>query len=288
MISLTTANTALRDVYLGVLANLLKEDGDIFFKKLKYSTAGVYGNLIQFLCRREDKVSTLSSKLTTMTASFAISDKAIRVSENNAGAFVNLLNDEIEDMVHETQAEMARCLYGVESTRKTDKMNFTSVKELFNKNNELYGSFGEKLIGRGKVITYKESPNNLNFNRIAHEIIGHNEHINLIICPKDFMYAYKDWMIKHNQSLEVVECGKWKGVKFDGVEMYANRYVTSVYGFNMEDFTFHELCDWRWVGGEEILKQISNMPKYGATLVKYGNLICVNPEKQIKIIYKNT
>lgn len=290
MINLTTADTALRDVYLGVISNLLQMEGDIFFRKLKQSTAGVYGKEIQCLARRED-VITLRSKVETMITSFTISDKAMRAARNSPGAFVNVLNDEVEEMVKETQQEMAHCLYGVESRRPLrTRMKFTSLKQLFNKNNNLYGVQGDKILGRGKVVRVGETVNKLNFNKIAYEIVGHNEDINLIICSKDFMYAYKDWLIRHNQNVEIIEEGHFRGIKFDGIEMYANKNVDCVYGFNMNDFTFHQLCDWEWLENEEgkIIKAVDNRPYYQATLVKYGNIVCVNPEKQIKIIYKNT
>ena len=48
---------------------------------------------------------------------------------------------------------------------------------------------------------------------------------------------------------------------------------------NTDDFTFYELCDWRWLEDESgrVLKQHPTKPTYSATLVKYAELICQKP-----------
>ena len=47
----------------------------------------------------------------------------------------------------------------------------------------------------------------------------------------------------------------------------------------------HQLCDWRWLEGEngKILMQKAGTPTYTATLVKYADMICDKPIGQAKI-----
>ena len=50
-------------------------------------------------------------ELENMYAGIEISDKAMRCSQNSAGAFVNLLNDEIENMIKEAQRRLTSSFY---------------------------------------------------------------------------------------------------------------------------------------------------------------------------------
>ena len=67
----------------------------------------------------------------------------------------------------------------------------------------------------------------------------------------------------------------------------ADRFVEddAMYLLNTNDFTLHQLCDWKWLEGEDgrVLKQTPNYPTFSATLVKYAELICDKPNGQAKI-----
>lgn len=67
----------------------------------------------------------------------------------------------------------------------------------------------------------------------------------------------------------------------------ADRFVPegTMYLLNTNDFTMHQLCDWKWLEGEDgrVLKQNAGFPTYSATLVKYADLICDKPAGQAKI-----
>ena len=58
-----------------------------------------------------------------------------------------------------------------------------------------------------------------------------------------------------------------------------------MYLLNTDDFVLHQLCDWKWLEGEngQILRQNPGYPTYSATLVKYAELICDKPCGQAKI-----
>ena len=55
-----------------------------------------------------------------------------------------------------------------------------------------------------------------------------------------------------------------------------------MYVLNTDEFTLHQLCDWRWLEGDDgrVLKQIPGKPVYTATLVKYAELMCSRPNGQ--------
>ena len=99
MITLESANKALREVYLAVVGNQLNVNIDPVLTKIKQTTSSVYGNEILVPVYINGKSYTLKSNLANIYAKLEIADKAIRCSQNSAGAFVNLLNDEMENLI---------------------------------------------------------------------------------------------------------------------------------------------------------------------------------------------
>ena len=112
MISLTTVNNALKGVYLGVISNQLNTNTDVVLGKIVQTTSDVYGKKIIVLTHINGKEYQLKSELANIYGKIEITDKAIRVSQNNAGAFVNLLNDEIEQLVLNTSRQITNAFYG--------------------------------------------------------------------------------------------------------------------------------------------------------------------------------
>ena len=75
--------------------------------------------------------------------------------------------------------------------------------------------------------------------------------------------------------------GGFQTISHNVIPVVAYRFVDDdkMYLLNTNDFTLHELCDWKWLEGEDgrILKQNADQPTYSATLVKYAELICDKP-----------
>ena len=73
-------------------------------------------------------------------------------------------------------------------------------------------------------------------------------------------------------------------MSFNGIPVVADRFCprNTMYLLNTNDFKLCQLCDWKWLEGEDgkILKQIPGKPVYTATLVKYAELLCENPSGQ--------
>ncbi len=76
-------------------------------------------------------------------------------------------------------------------------------------------------------------------------------------------------------------------LSFNGVPVVANRFCPygAMYLLNTDDFKLYQLCDWKWLEGEDgkVLKQTPGKPVYTATLVKYAELMCERPGGQGKI-----
>lgn len=131
MITLETADSALKTVYLGVVGNQLNVGANPLLTKIKQTTSNVYGNEIRKATSfgvsggvsagtEDGALPTAYSKnraqfeltLKNLYGTIEISDKAIRCSQNSAGAFVNLLNDEMESLIKSSTFNLGRMLYG--------------------------------------------------------------------------------------------------------------------------------------------------------------------------------
>ena len=131
MINLQTANNALKTVYLDVLDNLLNVSTNPLFAKIKKTTQGVSGKEIKVLAPyginggisatsetgelpqvAHNSYVNFVTDLKNLYGRIEISDKAVRASQNSAGAFVNLLNDEMEGLIKSSAFNLSRMLYG--------------------------------------------------------------------------------------------------------------------------------------------------------------------------------
>lgn len=131
MVTLQTAENALKTVYLGVVSDQLNINSNPLLAKIKQSTADVWGKEIRKLApfginggigagtedgslpsANGNSYVQFVSSLKNLYGTIEISDKAIRASENNAGAFVNLLNAEMEGLIKASNFNLSRMLYG--------------------------------------------------------------------------------------------------------------------------------------------------------------------------------
>lgn len=287
MITLQNAENALKTVYLGVIAEQLNINTNPLLTKIKQTTADVYGDTIIKVPSWNKNYKDnplLKQSLSSMYASIEITDKAIRASQNSAGAFVNLLNDEIEDMLGYTQIELNRALFV-----KPNYLDFIGLEYLFNKEQKTLYGLDKKKYKELQAINLEEEK--LTSYRLMEIIDNYNDEINIIVCSKKILRDYKQYLIDHNQNIEIIDLyGGYKGIGFNGIPITDNKYINDneIYLLNTNDFEFKQLCDWQWLENEsgKVITQVSGKPIYRATLVKYGNLICNNPSKQIKITLK--
>ena len=131
MISLSTADSALKNVYLDVITNQLNNNLDPFYAKIDKTTQDVVGNEVKKLVplginggigagsevgslptSNENTYLALTSKLKNLYGTIEISDKALRASSSDSGAFLNLLNAEMENLIESSRFNFRRMLYG--------------------------------------------------------------------------------------------------------------------------------------------------------------------------------
>ncbi len=130
-VNLTNADSVLKSYYIDAICEHLNNKINPFFAAIKHSTEHVYGKEVRRAsvhglnggigAGTEDgslplaygnKYSQMVATLKNLYGTIEISDKAIRASENNSGAFVNILNTEMERLVKSSSFNFARMLYG--------------------------------------------------------------------------------------------------------------------------------------------------------------------------------
>ncbi|MBQ7977218.1 MAG: phage major capsid protein [Clostridia bacterium] len=131
MITLQTAQNALKTVYLEAISNQLNNKIDPVFSMIKQSSTDVYGrNIIKLVpfglnggigAGTEDgllpescdsRYVNFSTTLKNLYGTIEISDKAIRASTNDEGAFVNLLTAEMDGLLQSSKFNISRMFYG--------------------------------------------------------------------------------------------------------------------------------------------------------------------------------
>ena len=381
MVTLTSAENALKTVYLGVVANQLNINANPLLGKIKQSTKDVWGKEVRKMApyginggigagAETDALPKAAgnnyvqfiSELKNLYGKIELSDKAIRASENNAGAFVNLLNDEMEGLIKASSFNFGRMLYGDGSgllatvtafDSSTKAITCDSVKNLIegmvidvytadvkneaksgvrikyvdrvNKkfyvesdvtmeaNDKIYvqNSKDFEITGLGKIFSNSETLYGLkraDFPWLApyiksdsteisdsliqsaidflEEVSGSN--INYIACSSAVRRAYQEYLGAYRRNIDVQElAGGYKAISYNGIPLVADRFVAddTMYLLNTDDFTLHQLCDWKWLEGEDgrVIRQNMGFPTYSATLVKYADLVCDKPNGQAKI-----
>ncbi len=167
------------------------------------------------------------------------------------------------------------------------------------------GSYGNEITGLGAI--FKSTGNIYGLNRSTHKWLvpymksdvgaisetviqkaidyleeNAGSKVNFIVCSSGVKRAFQNYLATYKRNTDVMElAGGYKAISYNGIPIVSDRFCPegTMYLLNTDDFTFHQLCDWKWLEGEDgkILKQIAGTPTYTATLVKYADLICAKP-----------
>lgn len=375
MVTMTSADNALKSVYLGVVSDQLNTAANPLLAAIRQSTADVWGKEVRRLARYgvnggvgagteegdlpasagnnyEQFVTTLKNLYGTIE----ISDKAVRASENNVGAFVNLLNAEMDGLVRSSSFNFGRMLFGDGSGVLTTvsavsgtTVTAASVKNLIegmvvdfisddtavtgaagrritsvDRDNKTFtvsgatltgvakddkvcvqGSYNLELTGLGAI--FKTTGTIYGLDRATHKwLIPYiktsvgaitetaiqtaidrleetaGSRVNFIVCSWGVKRALQKLFGENKRNIDVMElAGGYRTITYNGIPVVADRFCPdgTMYLLNTEDFCLHQLCDWKWLEGDDgrVLKQVAGKPVYTATLVKYADLICTRP-----------
>ena len=131
MITLKSAENALKTLYLGVVSDQLNTKANPLLAQIEQTASDVWGKEIRKLApyginggigagtetgdlpmSAENNYAQFVLTLKNLYGTIEISDKAIRASQNNSGAFLDLLNAEMEGLLKASKFNFGRMLYG--------------------------------------------------------------------------------------------------------------------------------------------------------------------------------
>ena len=131
MVDLQTAEKALKSVYLSVVTDELNVSSNALLSKIEQTSSDVWGKDIVKMVTYGinggigagteigslplsvgNNYAQFRTELKNLYGTIEISDKAIRASQNSSGAFVNLLNAEMEGLLKASKYNLSRMLYG--------------------------------------------------------------------------------------------------------------------------------------------------------------------------------
>ena len=376
MVTMTSADNALKSVYLGAVSEQLDTAINPLLAKIQRSTADVWGKEVRRLAQYgvnggvgagteegdlpsaagnnyEQFVTTLKNLYGTIE----ISDKAVRASENNVGAFVNLLNAEMDGLIRSSAFNFGRMLFGdgsgvlckvvsvsgntvtadgvknliegmvvdvlaaggapisgakgrrvvaVDRAAKTFTLSGDALTGVAKDNLVcVQGSYNLDLTGIGAI--FKDTGSLYGLDRATHKwMIPYMQssvgtlsetvmqkaidwleeragsRVDFIVCSWGVKRALQNLLSENRRSTGVeVLAGGYKAMTYNGIPVVADRFCPdgTMYLLNTSDFCLHQLCDWKWLEGDDgkVLKQIAGKPLYTATLVKYADLVCARP-----------
>ena len=376
MVTLTSADSALKSYYLGAISQQLNTEVNPFLAKVRQSTADVWGKEVRRLAQYgvnggvgagteegalpaaagnnyEQFVTTLKNLYGTVE----ISDKAVRASENNAGAFVNLLTAEMEGLIRSSAFNFGRMLFGdgsgvlcTVSSASGTTVTVDSVKNVIEgmtvdiltsgggavsgatgrrilsvdrdantitlsggalsgvaESNIVcvQGSYNLELTGLGAI--FQDTGTLYGLDRSTHKwmvpymqtSVGElseikiqkaidkleetaGSRVDMILCSWGVKRALQEVLSASRTNSDMTElAGGYRTMTYNGIPVVADRFCPdgTMYLLNSADFTLHQLCDWKWLEGDDgkVLRQVPGKPLYTATLVKYADLICTRP-----------
>lgn len=131
MLTISQATAALKDYYLGVITNQLNTKINPLMARIAQSTENVYGKDVVKVMgyginggigageetgdlpkAAENRYAKITVPLKNLYGRIELSDKVIRASQHSSGAFVNMLNAEMEGLLEAAAMNLSRMLYG--------------------------------------------------------------------------------------------------------------------------------------------------------------------------------
>ena len=144
MVTVNSAENALKSVYLGAVTDLLNTKVNPLMSKIEQTSADVWGKEVRKAVSlginggigAGDEDGALPkahgtgylqfvSTLKNLFGQIEISDKAIRASANDKGAFTDLLNAELDGLLKASKFNLGRMLYG-DGTGKLSEIGLVS------------------------------------------------------------------------------------------------------------------------------------------------------------------
>ncbi len=179
MVTTQTADSVLKSYYLGAVADQLDKSANPLLAAIRKTTSDVWGKDVRKAVRygvnggvgagsesgllptaSGNNYAQFVSTLKNLYGVIEVSDKAIRASANAEGAFVNILNDEMDGLIKSSSFNFGRMLFGdgtglIATISESDGVNYTvdNVKNMVEGMTVDVYNGGGTVTAPGRIIT---------------------------------------------------------------------------------------------------------------------------------------
>lgn len=210
------------------------------------------------------------------------------VKTSNVGLRISYV-DRVDKKVHFTTTPATMNEGDVLYVQGSKDNEITGLGAIFSDSTTLYGinRASNKWLTPYTSATDQEISDNILQSAVDFLEENTGSNIDFITCGAGVKRAYQQYLACYRRNIDVTELeGGYKAISFNGIPVVSDRFIPddTLYMLDSSKFTLHQLCDWEWIEGEngKILQQKAGYPAYTATLVKYADLICEQPNGQAK------
>ena len=236
-VNLTNADNALKSYYLEAVSEQLDNNVNPFLAQIKKTSENVWGKEVKKLAihglnggigagtedgnlptARGNHYVQFTSTLKNLYGTIEISDKAMRASENNSGAFVSLLNSEMDGLIKSSAFNFGRMLFG-------DGSGTLATVATVSDNN-VFGLNSVSGLIEGMIIDFRDDEGELVEGATEREVIAVDRTTNSIKVSGS---ALTDEDIEEDYTITVH--GSY-GNEITGLDAIFNNNVSTIYGVN--------------------------------------------------------
>ena len=203
-----------------------------------------------------------------------------------AGARIVSINRANNTVVLDKQFSSGTFVFGTNSyfltVQNSLNREITGLAAIFD-NDTIYGynrSAAYYLQPVKKAMEASEELTDIKIQTVIDQLEEHyGSEVDFIVCSAGVKRAYQSYLASFRSNVDYMDLsGGYKAISFNGIPVVSDRFAPkgTMFLLNTKEFVLHQLCDWRWLEGEDgkVIKQIPGKPVYNATLVKYAELIC--------------
>ncbi|MBO7345626.1 MAG: phage major capsid protein [Clostridia bacterium] len=251
-VNLTNADSALKSAYLDAITTQLNNHVNPFFAAIEKSTSNVTGKEVRKLCIHgmnggvgagtEDgalpsatgnNYTEFVSPLKNLYGVIEISDKALRASENDSGALINLLNAEMDGLIQSSIYNFGRMLFGDGSGVLGEVVGYSGKDVIVN---------GPRNFIEGMYVDFRDTNGNIVFS---------GKRIKSVYQPQNIVIFEGE-----NLTEDIVPTGSLITVQgsynneITGLGALFNKDKKTIYGLDKEDNYWLQPLDQNFGGGE--------------------------------------
>ena len=201
MITIQSADAALKDYYLDAVSEQLNNNISPFFSAIEKNSDSVSGKDVKLAVVRgysgsivagsedgdlpspyKNRYANITVPLKNIYGTIEISDKAMRASRESSGAFVNLINAEMEGLIANAKQNFGRMLFGngsgklcsIKAKIEGNRYTVDCAREYFiGMQVDVYTTAGKPVEGYGDlyIVAASVPGNAVTFNREINDLI---------------------------------------------------------------------------------------------------------------------